>query len=72
MRQKITEGLPFMKGLFGGGKQKGSDAFNQEPIPAADRPFPWEKAESKESAEQEEQLSEKLKAVAAGQHAAEL
>ena len=47
MKQHVSQGLPFMKGLFKSQDQKQASRKPAVVPPPAQRPFPWEMASSK-------------------------
>ncbi len=47
MKQHVSQGLPFMKGLFKSQDQKQAAKTPATDPPPAQRPFPWEKGSSK-------------------------
>ena len=47
MKQHVSQGLPFMKGLFRSQDQKQATKDPATVVPPAQRPFPWEKGSSK-------------------------
>lgn len=50
MKQHVTQGLPFMKGLFNNQEQKQAARDPSSVPPPAQRPFPWEKSSDKAAA----------------------
>lgn len=44
LKQRVSQGLPFMRGIFDKHQQHMAAAVPATDVPPAQRPFPWEKS----------------------------